>query len=86
MWRFLLTFRYAHVMPVKRTINAYIKPSEYPLWDRFESLAARLRLTKSGALAQAAREWCDKHQSDPTPVPPGQHRSYRPGVEDPFKT
>lgn len=71
-------------MAIKRTITAYVKPSDTFLWDRFERLAQRLRLPKSTALAQAAQDWCDKHESDPTPVPPGQHRSYRPGSTDPF--
>lgn len=61
-------------MAIKRTVTAYVKPSDTFLWDRFERLAARLKLPKSTALAQAAQDWCDRHESDPTPLPPDRRR------------
>ena len=54
-------------MTTKITRGYTLRLVDRIMWDRFDRLARRLGHSVSGALAEAAREWEEKHRIDPTP-------------------
>lgn len=48
----------------------YRKPRDHAMWGEFDLLAHRLRTNTSSLLAEAAREYLERHKGERAPEPP----------------